>query len=495
MAVNTSIKWEASKSADTATTANKVAHSLTIQTNGTTKATFSGSAAATVNITPSSIGAAASSHTHNYLPTTGGTVTGLIVTRAGTQVFSAVGEAGEAGFVDIVTIKITNQYHNMPISFEVYRRGYAYPTKLYISFASEADTDPALAHFYYEGAATNASDFYMAKTATSTWHLYIRKSEGYDNVGIAEYYTNFNYLNAIQVSFTDKLVTNVPSGATQATLLRLPASTTAGTLTVKFNGSTKVTHNGIGNNEVNITPAAIGAAATSHTHSNYALTSHTHSNYSLTSHTHINYYPYKGELNSDSAIDNCRTRGHYNLNGGHYAVLNGGQWWGHAQVWSAPNSTANGCVNQIIMADRHMYMRQWSGSPATWSNWYRVGSPVPVLDGDYGNQTIASGNAWTSPVTTIQWSGWHLIYGCAYSNIMGMESDYGVFQATVKIAGSPWLLGNQTLNRAIGKPGVGGTIYHYLEKGTQIALRVFYTANHGKPIQVGYTYLKVFRFT
>lgn len=34
MAVNTSIKWEASKSADTATTANKVAHSLTIQTNG-----------------------------------------------------------------------------------------------------------------------------------------------------------------------------------------------------------------------------------------------------------------------------------------------------------------------------------------------------------------------------------------------------------------------------------------------------------------------------
>lgn len=46
--------------------ANSVKSALTIQFNGSTKATFNGSAAATVNITPSAIGAAASSHTHNY---------------------------------------------------------------------------------------------------------------------------------------------------------------------------------------------------------------------------------------------------------------------------------------------------------------------------------------------------------------------------------------------------------------------------------------------
>lgn len=46
--------------------ANSVKSALTIQFNGTTKATFNGSAAATVNITPSAIGAAAASHTHNY---------------------------------------------------------------------------------------------------------------------------------------------------------------------------------------------------------------------------------------------------------------------------------------------------------------------------------------------------------------------------------------------------------------------------------------------
>ena len=41
--------------------ANSVKSALTIQFNGSTKATFNGSAAATVNITPSAIGAAASS--------------------------------------------------------------------------------------------------------------------------------------------------------------------------------------------------------------------------------------------------------------------------------------------------------------------------------------------------------------------------------------------------------------------------------------------------
>lgn len=48
-----------------ATTANKVANSLTIQGNGTTLKTYNGSSAQTVNITPSNIGAAASSHTHS----------------------------------------------------------------------------------------------------------------------------------------------------------------------------------------------------------------------------------------------------------------------------------------------------------------------------------------------------------------------------------------------------------------------------------------------
>lgn len=49
-----------------ATSANKVNKNLTIQANGTSLGSFNGSSAKTFNITPSNIGAATSSHTHNY---------------------------------------------------------------------------------------------------------------------------------------------------------------------------------------------------------------------------------------------------------------------------------------------------------------------------------------------------------------------------------------------------------------------------------------------
>lgn len=63
-----------------ATSANKVNSSLSIQLNGGTATTFDGSAAKSINITPSAIGAAAS-HSHPYLSTSGGTITGNITTN------------------------------------------------------------------------------------------------------------------------------------------------------------------------------------------------------------------------------------------------------------------------------------------------------------------------------------------------------------------------------------------------------------------------------
>lgn len=51
-------------------------NALTIQNNDTTVATYDGSSAKTINIAPSAIGAAASNHTHSYLPLSGGTLTG-----------------------------------------------------------------------------------------------------------------------------------------------------------------------------------------------------------------------------------------------------------------------------------------------------------------------------------------------------------------------------------------------------------------------------------
>lgn len=68
-----SVPWS-----DTTYTSLKNPYALTIQGNGTTLKTYDGSSAQTVNITPSSIGAAASSHSHSYLPLSGGTLSGML---------------------------------------------------------------------------------------------------------------------------------------------------------------------------------------------------------------------------------------------------------------------------------------------------------------------------------------------------------------------------------------------------------------------------------
>lgn len=53
--------------ARTASTANSLSNSLVIQLNGNNATTFNRSGAKTVNITPSSIGAAATNHTHDTM--------------------------------------------------------------------------------------------------------------------------------------------------------------------------------------------------------------------------------------------------------------------------------------------------------------------------------------------------------------------------------------------------------------------------------------------
>ena len=244
--------------------ANSVKAALTLQLNGSTKATFNGSTAATVNITASSIGAAASNHTHSYLPLSGGTVTGNVILQKGSYTYHATGTRGAGGYINIATIKIRSTYQNVPIAFEVYRRGTTQPTMLYVTFASADNTDPGLTKLSFEGAG-GSDEFAIVKTTTSTWNLYIRKTEAYDDIAIAEYHTNFSYMSNTTVTWTNVHAASLPSGAIKATKIT-EASSTPNSLTIQFNGTTKATFNGSAAATVNITPAAIGAAASSHTH-------------------------------------------------------------------------------------------------------------------------------------------------------------------------------------------------------------------------------------
>lgn len=64
-------------------TALKNPKALTISLNSTSQGDYDGSSAKSINITAASIGAAASTHTHSYLPLTGGTLTGALVLPVG----------------------------------------------------------------------------------------------------------------------------------------------------------------------------------------------------------------------------------------------------------------------------------------------------------------------------------------------------------------------------------------------------------------------------
>lgn len=111
-------------------TANKVANALTLQlnsgtTSGTNKFVYDGAAAYTVNITPDSIGAAASSHTHNYLPLSGGTISSssygpLVIERSGSSTLMAAikfkNASGDLGSIGIGSVNGDLLIYNAGVS-------------------------------------------------------------------------------------------------------------------------------------------------------------------------------------------------------------------------------------------------------------------------------------------------------------------------------------------------------------------------------------------
>ena len=82
---NSFTNWRRIAFANEIPTSLKNPYALTISLNGTSQGPYDGSAAKNINITPGSIGAATSNHTHPYLPLSGGTVTGNIILKGGTS--------------------------------------------------------------------------------------------------------------------------------------------------------------------------------------------------------------------------------------------------------------------------------------------------------------------------------------------------------------------------------------------------------------------------
>lgn len=86
---------------------------------------------------------------------------------------------------------------------------------MYVCFESLNGTDPELKNFFID----NPADYTVAiiKSATSTWDIYVQKSESYGSATVCSMYnTNYN-TDAVQITFPDTLVSTLPSGAVKPT--------------------------------------------------------------------------------------------------------------------------------------------------------------------------------------------------------------------------------------------------------------------------------------
>ena len=146
----------------------------------------------------------------------GGVMTGNLSTPKGLFVGYADSQSGTAGYLKVATIKIKQNYQNVPILFEVFQRGRNPRGLLSVMFLNVSNVDPGLASFYKSGQIAA----YIHKSATSTWDIWVAKSEGYDNIAITYWATHHAYTqygSALEVTFKDEFASSLPSGYVEAT--------------------------------------------------------------------------------------------------------------------------------------------------------------------------------------------------------------------------------------------------------------------------------------
>lgn len=118
--------------------------------------------------------------------------------------------SGTSGYVKFATITVTATYCDAPIYFKLAQRHKNATTDLYLRFVGGDTTDPKVSSFMCTDGIAN---IYIQKSATSTWDLYMQKSESYDSIWVLDYaYAQTNFT----ISWAKELVSSVPSGYIQA---------------------------------------------------------------------------------------------------------------------------------------------------------------------------------------------------------------------------------------------------------------------------------------
>ena len=236
--------------------ANSVANSLSIQLNGGTATTFNGSAAKSINVTPSSIGAMSvtANKLRHYLKT--------VTSGKGKWVCLGIVSIDRYGCTAVIDFYTGDGYN-----------GSAYQNSTVSIFIKRAwqSTNSTTKACSVTVTYLNARgiDVRVVATACDTYKVYMY-DPWTEPSGIIEVHGGYK-------SFTEstEILASAPTTGLQEVKMydADAAAYVYNALSIQLNGGTATVYNGNAAKSINITPSSIGAAASSHSHNYITLKS------------------------------------------------------------------------------------------------------------------------------------------------------------------------------------------------------------------------------
>lgn len=253
-----------------ADTATKLKNAITIQANGSSLGSYDGSAAKTFNITYANVGAAAADHIHTqyltshqslagYAKLSGATFTGAVKFNG---VYGACINFDSAFYIDHQSGKTflgTNgetAWVGMPAAALTFRGSATRPTYNGNEVALKSDiSNTAHTHAVGKGLTMSGSG---GTSGTVTYSANLKSTTSLGTIGTT------GKLYAVGVDANGNLCVSVPWTDTNTTYTSLKNPYA---LTIQVNGTNKVVYDGSSAQTINFTPALLGAATSSHSHS------------------------------------------------------------------------------------------------------------------------------------------------------------------------------------------------------------------------------------
>lgn len=254
----------------------------------------------------------------------------LSITNANSTYAVFEGNGKTNGYFHIATIKIIGNYIDRAMVIGAQSRGYGY-SEINLQFINANNTDPGLNFFNQTGRG----DWYIKKTATSTWNIYCKKSENYGYTRILKYIDSPNVTLTWGSGNAD-----LPASSTRATQLAGSSAWCYNNDSTYINGGNiytgTVTANAIAANAITADKISANAITSDKIAAN-AITSDKISAGAITS-TKINV----SQLSAISANLGSITGGSINIGNGKFKVDSSGNF-------TATNGSLTGTVNATTM--------------------------------------------------------------------------------------------------------------------------------------------------